>query len=143
MQSNEVVVSVDCLLMTADGKVVLIRRATSPCMGMLALPGGKVEGADRTFVEACIREVGEELGMYIPPSELKLLMLLDTPGRDPRSGLRVSIVFAGTLPEGVEFHPNSREVLEVVLVPLSSIAEIDMAFDHYKAIHAVIQARAV
>lgn len=142
MQSNEIIVAVDCLLITADKKVVLIRRATSPYVGMLALPGGKVESTDHTLVEACVREVGEELGICISPSELRLLMVLDTPGRDPRSGLRISIVFVAVLPDGMEFHPNPREVCEVVLMPPSSIGKTDMAFDHYQAIHAVIQTQA-
>lgn len=140
MQSNEIIVAVDCLLVTADKKAVLIRRGTSPARGMLALPGGKVEVGDSTLMHACIREVGEELGVHLFPSELRLLTVLDTPGRDPRSGLRISVVFFGALPEGTQFFPNKREVLEVVLAPLASIVEADMAFDHYKAIHAVMYA---
>jgi 8-oxo-dGTP diphosphatase len=49
-----------------DGKVLLVRRARPPALGLFTLPGGGVE-AGETLVEAIIREVAEETGLVIEP----------------------------------------------------------------------------
>ena len=134
MKSNVgVILSVDCMLVTPSGRVALIRRATEPFMGKLALPGGKVEATDGTLAKACAREVAEELGFVVDPAHLGLFTILDSPGRDPRSGKRISVVFRAPILEGEVFRPSAREVTEVILRLPSSIEEDELAFDHFQA----------
>jgi ADP-ribose pyrophosphatase YjhB (NUDIX family) len=49
-----------------DGKVLLVRRARPPALGLFTLPGGGVE-AGETLTEAIIREIAEETGLAIEP----------------------------------------------------------------------------
>lgn len=49
-----------------DGKVLLVRRARPPALGLFTLPGGGVETGE-TLAEAIIREVAEETGLAIEP----------------------------------------------------------------------------
>jgi 8-oxo-dGTP diphosphatase len=51
------------------GKVLLVRRARKPALGVYTLPGGVVE-AGETLVEALHREVREETALDIEPIAL-------------------------------------------------------------------------
>src|SRR3974390_2247791 len=51
------------------GKVLLVRRARRPALGIYTLPGGVVE-AGETLTEAIAREVLEETGLVIAPRPL-------------------------------------------------------------------------
>jgi 8-oxo-dGTP diphosphatase len=139
MKSNmSVILSVDCVLVTPSGKVALIRRGTEPYIGKLALPGGKVETTDGSLAAACVREVAEELGVALDPARLGLLTILDAPGRDPRPGMRISVVFRAFIPEEEVFRPNVREVTEVVLCSPSSLGRDELAFDHFQVLHLLV-----
>jgi ADP-ribose pyrophosphatase YjhB (NUDIX family) len=52
-----------------EGKVLLVRRARKPALGVYTLPGGVVE-AGETLEEAVQREVREETGLAIAPLAL-------------------------------------------------------------------------
>jgi 8-oxo-dGTP diphosphatase len=52
-----------------DGRVLLVRRARPPAMGLFTLPGGAVE-AGETLAEAVVREVREETGLVVQPAGL-------------------------------------------------------------------------
>jgi len=52
-----------------SGKVLLVRRARKPALGVYTLPGGVVE-AGETLVEALRREVREETSLVIEPIAL-------------------------------------------------------------------------
>ena len=57
-------------LTVADSDVLLIRRAESkrdPWSGQMALPGGRLDPADRTLVAAAVRETLEETGLALAP----------------------------------------------------------------------------
>jgi ADP-ribose pyrophosphatase YjhB (NUDIX family) len=49
-----------------DGKVLIVRRARKPALGVYTLPGGGVE-AGETLIEAVQREVREETALEIEP----------------------------------------------------------------------------
>ena len=52
-----------------DGKVLVVRRARNPALGIYTLPGGGVETGE-TLVQAVTREVREETSMDIEPVAL-------------------------------------------------------------------------
>ena len=52
-----------------DGKVLVVRRARKPALGIYTLPGGGVETGE-TLVQALTREVREETSLEIEPVAL-------------------------------------------------------------------------
>jgi len=52
-----------------DGKVLVVRRARKPALGVYTMPGGVVE-AGESLIEAVTREVREETAMTIAPVTL-------------------------------------------------------------------------
>ena len=52
-----------------DGKVLVVRRARNPALGIYTLPGGGVETGE-TLMQAVTREVREETSMDIEPVAL-------------------------------------------------------------------------
>ena len=56
--------SVDCVVVTPERRVLLIRRRWPPAKGALALPGGFVEVGE-TVERACVRELAEETGVDV------------------------------------------------------------------------------
>ncbi len=52
-----------------DGKVLVVRRARKPALGIYTLPGGGVETGE-TLIEAVNREVREETSLAIEPVAL-------------------------------------------------------------------------
>ena len=52
-----------------DGKVLVVRRARKPALGIYTLPGGGVETGE-TLVQAVTREVREETSLEIEPVAL-------------------------------------------------------------------------
>jgi bifunctional NMN adenylyltransferase/nudix hydrolase len=92
-------VQINCVdnVVIQSAHVLLVERANHPGMGLLALPGGHVEG-DEYFIDAAVRELieetnimdgqGEKSGKHIPPAVLKSYIMdhewIDTPGRSLR-----------------------------------------------------------
>jgi 8-oxo-dGTP diphosphatase len=52
-----------------DGRILIVRRAQPPAVGLYTLPGGVVELGE-TLAEAVVREVREETGLEIEPLAL-------------------------------------------------------------------------
>jgi 8-oxo-dGTP diphosphatase len=68
------------------GRVLIVRRATPPLLGVYTLPGGGVELGE-TLAEAVIREVHEETGLSIEPLALagyREVILRDDAGKVER-----------------------------------------------------------
>ena len=82
--------------------------------GQIAFPGGKVDAADPTPVDAAVREAREEVGM--PPSLVTPLSLLDM--HNTGTGFRIVPVTALVEPAFVPV-PHPGEVQDVFEVPLS------------------------
>lgn len=64
------------------GRVLLVRRGTPPHSGLWTYPGGKVEWGE-TVREACRREVREETGLEVEPTEVLEVFEARIPGGDP------------------------------------------------------------
>lgn len=60
---------VSTLPVTAEGNIVLLRRAIEPGYGLWAQPGGFLE-IDETAHEGAIRETFEETGLIVEPTEV-------------------------------------------------------------------------
>jgi ADP-ribose pyrophosphatase YjhB (NUDIX family) len=59
----------DSAAIIRDGKVLVVRRARQPALGIFTLPGGGVETGE-TLMQAVTREVREETSMDIEPVAL-------------------------------------------------------------------------
>jgi ADP-ribose pyrophosphatase YjhB (NUDIX family) len=69
-----------------DGKVLVVRRARKPALGVYTLPGGVVE-AGETLEQAVVREVKEETALDIAPVTLaghREVVIRDGEGRVER-----------------------------------------------------------
>jgi ADP-ribose pyrophosphatase YjhB (NUDIX family) len=69
-----------------DGKVLIVRRARKPALGVYTLPGGVVE-AGETLEQAVVREVKEETALDIAPVTLaghREVVIRDDEGRVER-----------------------------------------------------------
>ncbi len=136
MKKNRgVILTVDAIV--TDGQsVVLIRRAKAPFEDRLVLPGGHFEPTDVSLAAACARELEEEVGLIFDPDKLKFLTVLDSPGRDPRPGKRVSVVFLAKITGAIlrQLVPGS-DAKEIVLRQISEIIPSEIGFDHYQAIN--------
>jgi 8-oxo-dGTP diphosphatase len=73
--------TVDCVALDPDGRVLLIRRGNPPFAGRHALPGGFVDVGE-TVEDACRRELLEETGVVA--RKLTLIGVYSDPARDPR-----------------------------------------------------------
>ena len=115
------VVGIVAAARTADGRLLLIRRADS---GKWALPGGTLEWGE-TLRSAVTREVFEETGARI--SELgELLGSYSNPDRDPRFHA-VTLVVGALIGEPDATRVNPAEVSEVRLFHES---ELPTDFSH-------------
>jgi 8-oxo-dGTP diphosphatase len=73
--------TVDCVAIDGERRLLLIRRKNPPHAGKYALPGGFVDVGE-TVEDACRRELMEETG--IKAGRLVLIGVYSNPGRDPR-----------------------------------------------------------
>lgn len=114
--------TVDCVVMDANGQVLLIRRKYPPHKGSYALPGGFLE-AGETVEEACRRELREETGMSV--GKLRLVGVYSKPGRDPR-GPTVSVAYLAKVRKGTAAAGDDAAAAEWV----SGWRRMPLAFDH-------------
>ncbi len=104
-------------------EVLLIQRGNTPFRGRWALPGGFVEEGE-PVARAAPRELAEETGLRA--SDLKLLGVYDTPGRDPR-GWTVSVVYLVQIAERVDV-AGADDASDARWFALDALPEL--AFDH-------------
>ena len=116
-------VAVTLIEADGDAAVVLTQRALhlTAHPGQFALPGGRVDPGE-TVEEAALRELGEEVGVYV--DEGSILGRLDD--FVTRSGYSIApvVVWAGE----VEFEPNPAEVRAVYRVPLRELDRDDAPY---------------
>lgn len=106
-----------------NGEVLLLERDHEPHEGSWVLPGGLVEPNERA-VEACRREVREEVGLSVEPDEF--VGLYDAPDRDPRGN-----VSAAYLCRPAEADPQPSVGDEARTVEAFDPADLpEMGFDH-------------
>lgn len=114
--------TVDCVIVDARGRVLLIERGNEPFKGQFALPGGFVEIGE-TVEAACRREVKEETGLN--PRRLALVGVYSKPNRDPR-GPTVSVAYLARVKSAYAVAgSDARKVLWA-----AEWKRLPLAFDH-------------
>jgi 8-oxo-dGTP pyrophosphatase MutT (NUDIX family) len=82
--------------------------------GEISFPGGKFDESDRDFMSCALRETAEEVG--ISPSHVRMLGELDD-FYTVATGYLV-VPFVGIIPYPYNFKPSSREIADLLEVPL-------------------------
>jgi 8-oxo-dGTP diphosphatase len=114
--------TVDCVVIDAKGRLLLIRRGNPPFKGKYALPGGFVDVGE-TVEEACRRELEEETG--VKARRLELIGVYSDPKRDPR-GHTCSVAFLARVATPKPKAGDDAAAAEWV----ADRAKLDLAFDH-------------
>ena len=125
--------TVDCVLFDAMGRVLLIRRKHPPFEGAYALPGGFVDIGE-TVEAACRRELLEETG--VTAGKLSLLGVYSDPARDPR-GHTASVVYWGRVRSATPAAGDDAAAAEWV----DAWRQQTLAFDHAKILADAEKAR--
>jgi 8-oxo-dGTP diphosphatase len=124
-------VTVDVVALTqVEGRlhVLVVRRGNPPFEGRWALPGGYLE-VDEDLAPAAARELHEETGIDVDPSDLRQLGAYGAPGRDPR-GRTISVAHLVEL-DGAPEPKGGSDADEARWVLLDDLlASDDLAFDH-------------
>lgn len=118
---------------THGAELLLIRRSHRPddaWSGHLALPGGRVDPADRSYEETARRETHEEVGIDLLAPGCLLLGAL--PPVLPRSNPFAMTVhpFAWRVPDDVRERPDATEVAAAFWVPIRHLVEPAARVEH-------------
>jgi len=120
------VLTVDCVAVDGDGRLLLIKRKNPPYAGKYALPGGFVDIGE-TVEDACRRELMEETA--IKAGRLELIGVYSNPLRDPR-GHTCSVAFLTCLARGRPKAGDDAAGAEWV----KGWSKLDLAFDHARIV---------
>jgi ADP-ribose pyrophosphatase YjhB (NUDIX family) len=125
------VVGVGAVVLTDDGKVVLVRRKNEPLAGQWSLPGGGLELGE-SLEAGTAREVLEETGLVVDVGPM--LDVFDRILLDEEAGVRFHFVLVDYLcrPRGGKLQAGS-DVSEVMLADPAAL----------RALHVVDKAQAV
>jgi 8-oxo-dGTP pyrophosphatase MutT (NUDIX family) len=83
------------ILIGSDGRLLLQLRDNLPHVsdpGKIGLFGGRREGVE-SFLECVVREVHEEIGLYLPPERFELIVRYFGPDHSAPGGTRHGEVF--------------------------------------------------
>lgn len=117
-------------IITCEGKILLEKRADSDVWGLI---GGGVK-AHETEIQAMVREIHEELGIWISANRLKRLGVYGEPGRvaaycDGSVWRMVIVVFSLELEEGTVLK-ISKESRELRFFSKEELNEIEVVVTH-------------
>ncbi|MHA1315575.1 MAG: NUDIX domain-containing protein [Candidatus Helarchaeota archaeon] len=127
-RSAEIGKAVDAVVLDGKGNVVLIKRRYPPYRGQLALPGGFVKYKE-DLKKAVIREVAEETNLHV--KIINKIGVYDARGRDPRGNIITTAFKCQVIGDPTDLKSTS-EVLSAEWIPIESLKEKDLAFDHEK-----------
>jgi len=118
-------ITVDVVVPSEEGHVLLIRRGSDPYEGQWALPGGFVEVGE-TLEAAAAREAEEETGLEV--EIIRLVGVYSDPDRDHR-GHNVSVAYLARAQEGEP--SGASDAAEAAFLDPSTV---ELAFDHEKIV---------
>jgi len=133
---NDGIIRTVDIAVTFRGSILLIKRTKAPFMDKFVLPGGHVEEGE-SLRAAAVRELEEEVGLRADPSSLRELVALDSPGRDPRPGRRVSTVFTVEA-ASLEGCRAGSDAASLDWRRLSSLLADEIGFDHFDAVRLLL-----
>jgi NAD+ diphosphatase len=116
------------LLLDAQDRVLVIRRAHEPGLGKLGLPGGVIE-PEETGEMAAAREVHEEVGIDLPASAYTYVCAINN--RYPFQGYAwptLDLVFVARVPDFNNVVMQASEVSEILVCALDEVPLEDFAF---------------
>lgn len=116
-------VTADCIVITRDREVLLIKRANEPFKGAWAFPGGFLE-MDETTSDCAIRELKEETGLEV--EDVYQVGTYDAVNRDPR-GRTISVAYVCVI-DNAEEVTAADDAAKAQWWSLDSLPEL--AFDH-------------
>jgi 8-oxo-dGTP pyrophosphatase MutT (NUDIX family) len=101
--------------------IVYIRRSdhVASHRGQVAFPGGRVDPADATLLDAALREAHEEVGIH--PSIVEVIGAFPTM-QTTTSGIVVA-PFVGVIPFDAPLRPQLSEVAQIFDVPLTALRD--------------------
>ncbi len=101
--------------------VLYIRRSdhVASHRGQVAFPGGRVDPADATLLDAALREAHEEVGIH--PSTVEMVGAFPTM-QTTITGIVVA-PFVGVIPSDAPLKPQLSEVAEIFDVPLTALCD--------------------
>lgn len=117
------------VLLDAEGRLLVTRRAHEPGFGRLGIPGGVIEGGE-TGEQACSREVWEEVGLRVPAESFRYLLSL--PNRYLFQGFvwpTVDLFYLARVDNFDAVQPAKAEVSEWFALPLGEVPLADFAFE--------------
>ncbi|MFC5456573.1 NUDIX hydrolase [Prosthecobacter fluviatilis] len=117
------------LLLDAEDRVLVIRRAHEPGLGLLGLPGGVIEPGE-TGEMAVARETLEEVGIDLPASAFTYYCALNN--RYPFQGFTwptLDLCFYARVPNFDNVVMQASEVSECMICALDEVPLDDFAFD--------------
>jgi 8-oxo-dGTP diphosphatase len=114
--------AVDCVVLDAQRRILLVRRGKAPYKGRYALPGGFVEVGEAVEA-ACRRELAEETG--VRAGKLRLVGVYSDPARDPR-GHVCSVVYLTRVARAAARAGDDAAAAEWV----ADWKKVELAFDH-------------
>lgn len=137
---NNPVVAVAALILDPSGRLLLIRRARNPGLGLLAMPGGFVDEGE-SLEQAIQREITEEIGLVIT----ELGYLCSHPNRYTYRELTRPVCDVFFLARVTSFDVilQRDEVSDWLLRSPAEIDPRELAFDSMRHALAVFQTQSV
>lgn len=117
------------LILDAQGRVLIIRRAHEPGFGRLGLPGGVIEPGE-TGETAAARETREETGLDLPAGGFSYLCTLNN--RYLFQGFvwpTLDLFYIARVRDFDSLKPDPAEVMETLICPLDEVPLADFAFE--------------
>lgn len=117
------------LILDAQDRVLVIRRAHEPGLGKLGLPGGVIE-PEETGEMAVAREVSEEVGIELPASAYTYFLALNN--RYPFQGYTwptLDLFYMARVPDFSSVVMQATEVSEILVCALGEVPLGEFAFE--------------
>lgn len=116
------------LILDAQNRILIIRRAHEPGFGKLGLPGGVIEPGE-TGEMAAARETREEVGLTLSAQAFSYLGAMNN--RYLFQGFTwptIDLCFVARVESFGTLSPDPAEVMETLIVPLAEVPLADFAF---------------